>query len=42
MSSLDFRVAKAFKIKRTTLNIDFDIFNLFNAARCSAASTTTG
>ena len=31
MSSLDFRVAKAFKVKRTTLNVDLDIFNIGNA-----------
>jgi hypothetical protein len=31
VTSFDFRVAKQFKIERTTINIDFDIFNLFNA-----------
>ena len=30
VTSFDVRVAKQFKISRTTWNIDFDIFNLFN------------
>jgi len=30
VTSFDIRVAKQFKISRTTWNIDFDVFNLFN------------
>jgi hypothetical protein len=32
VSSLDFRVEKAFKIQRSTLALDLDLFNLFNNA----------
>ena len=31
VTSFDIRVGKQFKIRRTTLNFDFDIFNLFNS-----------
>ena len=30
VTSFDIRVAKQFRIQRVTLNVDFDIFNLFN------------
>ena len=32
MTNLDLRVGKEFTIKRTNLNLDFDIFNALNAS----------
>jgi hypothetical protein len=45
-STIDFRIGKTFNLQRTTLNIDFDVFNLLNSAtvlgRRYDASVTTG
>jgi hypothetical protein len=47
--TLDFRVGKTLKMKQVTMNIDFDIFNIFNSATVlgrqydkSSTSATTG